>query len=110
MIPVLNFSDYMIIAVLIGLFGGGSRYAIGRLDPLGKLNARKLDALIKHFNIPAPTISTLGALSPEVRKLAGEGRTLDAIKAYRAETGAGLKEAKIAVDDYLIQTRATASH
>ena len=105
MTTVLNFDDYIIIAVLIGFFSGGTRYALERLDPLGKLNARKLDAIIKHFNISAPAISAPGALSPEVREHVIEGRTLDAIKEYRAETGASLREAKSAIDEHLNQAR-----
>lgn len=99
MTSVLNFNDYVIIAVLIGIFGGGTRYALGRLDPLGRSNARKLDAIIKHLGIAMPAVSAPCALSPEVQKLAAAGHTIDAIKEYRGETGAGLKEAQSAVDD-----------
>jgi hypothetical protein len=106
MTTVLNLSDYIIIAGLIGVFGG-IRYLRGQVDPLGKANARKLDAIIEYFNIPVQAVSRPGALSPEVQKLASEGRVLDAIKEYRDETGAGLKEAKSAVDDYLSQAHVT---
>lgn len=36
----------------------------------------------------------------ESRRLVAEGRTIQAIKVYREHTGAGLKEAKDAIDQY----------
>lgn len=39
-------------------------------------------------------------LNPEVRRLLDEGRHVSAIRAYREATGAGLREAKEAVDRY----------
>lgn len=63
----------------------------------------KLDAIIKHFGIefasrdPAEAAS----LSTEARGLADRGKKILAIKVHRQETGAGLREAKLAVDAYL---------
>jgi large subunit ribosomal protein L7/L12 len=45
---------------------------------------------------PAPEPSL--DLSPRVRELIAAGREIEAIKAYREETGVGLAEAKQAVD------------
>jgi ribosomal protein L7/L12 len=42
----------------------------------------------KHLGDPAPEISS------EVLDLVQQGKTIDAIKMYRLETGAGLREAK----------------
>lgn len=39
-------------------------------------------------------------LTPEVRRLVGESRLIHAIKEYRRVTGAGLVEAKRAIDEY----------
>lgn len=43
---------------------------------------------------------TRPGLTPEVRLLVAQGEHIRAIKAYRQETGAGLKEAKDAIDAY----------
>ena len=39
-------------------------------------------------------------LTPEVRRLVAEDRTIEAIKQYRKATGAGLIDAKRAVEEY----------
>lgn len=39
-------------------------------------------------------------LTPEVRRLVAEDRTIEAIKQYRRATGAGLIDAKRAVEEY----------
>lgn len=39
-------------------------------------------------------------ITPEVRSLVAQGKTIAAIKAYRIETGAGLKDAKDAIDAF----------
>ena len=59
---------------------------------------RKVDALLRHFAIdpasPPP--------SERVKELARDpARKIEAIKAYRAETGAGLAEAKEAVEAFI---------
>lgn len=62
---------------------------IGRLE-------RKLDLLGR------PQGAKPLKLSERVKQLAEEpGRKIEAIKAYREETGAGLKEAKDAVEEYM---------
>ena len=47
------------------------------------------------------------AVGPRVpdqsRRLVAEGRVIEAIKAYRVHTGAGLKEAKDAIDAYRVR-------
>ncbi|MGW5347848.1 hypothetical protein [Streptomyces sp. HUAS TT3] len=55
---------------------------------------RRLGLLLDHLGIEEPEPAGLDA----VRALLREGRTIEAIKAYRAATGAGLAEAKHAVD------------
>ena len=57
---------------------------------------RKLDRLLAHLGIdPHPP------LSDRVKELARAGHKIEAIKALRDETGAGLADAKTAVDSYL---------
>jgi hypothetical protein len=46
-----------------------------------------------------PMIAESSGLSPRVEALIASGRKIEAIKAYREETGVGLKEAKEAVDN-----------
>jgi len=54
---------------------------------------RKLDTVLDHLGLemPAPHLR-------QVEALLAQGKTIQAIKAYREATGAGLKEAKEAVD------------
>lgn len=52
---------------------------------------RKLDLVIDHLGIVAPE-------DPEVVRHVDNGRTVEAVRAYRKQTGAGLLEAKQAVD------------
>jgi ribosomal protein L7/L12 len=52
---------------------------------------RKLDSIMDHLGIPAPEL-------PEVIRHVDNGRKVEAIRAYRQETGASLVEAKQAVD------------
>jgi ribosomal protein L7/L12 len=54
---------------------------------------RKLDALLKHSGVD---LSTLAAREAEA--LIRAGRKIEAIKLYRELTGAGLAEAKAAVE------------
>lgn len=43
---------------------------------------------------------TQPGITPEIRSLVAEGKHIPAIKAYREQTGAGLKEAKDAIDAF----------
>ena len=56
---------------------------------------RKLDLLIEHFGLESPS-----PFSPQVQAAIDEGNTILAIKRYREETGAGLREAKDFIDSY----------
>jgi ribosomal protein L7/L12 len=62
---------------------------------------RKLDLILAHLGIeyvePAPGDN----LSEQVRALADRGEKIQAIKTHRDLTGAGLAEAKRAVEAYL---------
>jgi ribosomal protein L7/L12 len=57
---------------------------------------RKLDKLLDHFQLEAADDGLA-----EVRQLAASGRKIEAIKKYRELTGAGLAEAKAAVEQGL---------
>ncbi|MGD9689353.1 MAG: hypothetical protein AB7K52_07910 [Phycisphaerales bacterium] len=54
---------------------------------------RKLDALLAHLQVPVE-----GDDFDDIRALIAEGRKIEAMKLYRERTGAGLAEAKDAVD------------
>jgi hypothetical protein len=66
----------------------------------------KLDRILNHLGLSAKDGSAGGGLSAGAKALADEGRKLDAIKLHRQETGAGLAEAKQAVDEYLAEISA----
>jgi hypothetical protein len=54
---------------------------------------RKLDALLDHLGVEVPEPHL-----QQVEAMLRQGKTVQAIKAYREATGAGLREAKDAVD------------
>jgi ribosomal protein L7/L12 len=54
---------------------------------------RKLDAVLDHLGVEVPEPHL-----QRVEALVGQGKTIQAIKAYREATGADLREAKEAVD------------
>jgi ribosomal protein L7/L12 len=61
---------------------------------------RKLDRILSQLGI-APDDESVTGLSDAVRRLADAGKKVEAIKAYRDETGAGLREAKEIIDGYM---------
>jgi ribosomal protein L7/L12 len=56
---------------------------------------QKVDAILKHLGI-----EWKDQVSERVKELARAGKKIEAIKMYREETGAGLKEAKDAVEAF----------
>jgi ribosomal protein L7/L12 len=64
-----------------------------KLDARADVLQRRLDAIAKHLNV-----KTEPAIPPEILGLLQAGRKIEAIKAYRQATGAGLAEAKTAVE------------
>ena len=103
MLAVLEFQDFVMIAVLLAMFAGGSAYA--SLDKKAQSQLRRLeskvDAIIHHLGIEYPDQSIVDGLSAKVRQLADEGDKIPAIWAHREDTGVGLKEAKAAVEAYI---------
>ena len=63
---------------------------VARLD-------RKLNLILKYLNLD---LGQGSGLSERVIELALSGQKIQAIKAYREETGAGLADAKNAVEDW----------
>lgn len=72
-----------------------------RLRALSRLEA-KLDVLLKHHGI---RFDPYAEVPPPVLDALRRGKKIDAIKEYRAATGAGLQEAKDFVEE--VQRRAS---
>jgi hypothetical protein len=73
----------------MGLFGlnDGDAARLARIE-------RKLDALLAQLNVAVP-----GDDMDDIRDLVAAGKKIAAIKEYRARTGAGLAEAKKAIEE-----------
>ncbi|MGW4323430.1 ribosomal protein L7/L12 [Streptomyces sp. NPDC004684] len=81
----------LVLGSVAGLAGNGGR--LTRADRRLARIEHKLDLILDHLDLREedPRLD-------EVAGLARAGRTIEAIKTYREITGAGLKEAKDAVD------------
>ena len=94
MFAVLELSDFALIAVLILLIGAMTV----ALKPRDKARLfrleQKLDMLLQHAGIKVPQSS----LPPAAAEALRNGDKIKAIKHYRDATGAGLAEAKDAVE------------
>ncbi|WP_205751771.1 hypothetical protein [Cryptosporangium phraense] len=116
MIAVYGFNggmDYALLVALgiavvgIGLITVSSAGRDRREVRLGRQLAvveRKLDAVIEHLGVEVGE-----PVYPEVEEHLDEGATVAAIKAYRERTGAGLLEAKTAVDQRIREREAATS-
>ena len=99
---VLEFTDFAIIAAIVAVLAGGAAAARSLFGPADRDRLarveQKLDLLLTHAGLDytPPAKSTWQALADE-----GPARKIAAIKVYREETGAGLAEAKRAVEEYL---------
>jgi hypothetical protein len=74
---------------MFGIFHDADAELLARLKRL----EHKVDLILDKLGIEDTT-----GPSDRVRRLAAEGRKIEAIKAYREEMGGGLKEAKDAVE------------
>lgn len=83
------------------LFGSGAAELAGLSARLERVE-RKLDALLEQLGIAPEDVVPDPVSDPrfgEVRELVAAGRKIEAIKVYRELTGAGLFDAKVAVDE-----------
>ena len=76
----------------MGLFSGHNPELAARLARV----ERKLDAIMTSLGIALESDGM-----DDIRALASAGKKIEAIRLYRARTGAGLAEAKAAVDSGL---------
>ena len=82
------------LLTLLALFGIGSvENRISRADRRAARIEHNLDLILGHLGLTEPE-----PWSDEVNALVRDGKKIQAIKVYREATGAGLKEAKDAVD------------
>jgi ribosomal protein L7/L12 len=86
----------------MALFGSSDSDLQHRVDMLERRVAA-LEQALRHAGVEKPPAgplagSTDGWISAEVRELAASGKTINAIKLLRDQTGLGLKEAKDAVE------------
>lgn len=87
-----------LVALVVFLLGALCSYWWDMSARLGRIE-RKLNALLRHHGVD-PTQGL--PLSDRVKQLAADpARKIQAIKAYREETGAGLAEAKEAVEAFI---------
>lgn len=63
--------------------------------------ARVINKLTEQLRMAGIEIDDPKAVSAEERRVAQSGKAIEAIKMYRERTGAGLKEAKDAIDTVL---------
>ena len=96
MFAALDLSDYVIVAILILLFSGGTAVVLKPRDKrqLNRLEG-KVDALLRHAGL---TTEASVELPPDVLDAIRAGNKIEAIRLYRAATGIGLAEAKDAVE------------
>ena len=102
MFAILEIPDYIILILMFLLFTGSSAYAALRPRERARIfrMERKLDAIIKHLAID---VAQIDEVSDAVKRLADEGKKIEAIKLHREQTGVGLRDAKDDVEAYLEQ-------
>lgn len=103
---VLAAGDYLILSVLLFVIGRATAMLVRDDGAVAAQNGRKLDSIIKFLNVPELPTSRPGQLTEAVRACVDKGQTVDAIRLYRIETGAGVKEAKGSIDSYRARPQA----
>ena len=88
------FSLILVVLVTVVWVGSaGAQRQVARVERRLDRTERKLDAIMTHLGITEAEPDL-----PEVHAFLRDGKKIQAIKAYRERTGAGLKEAKDAVE------------
>ncbi|MEO0807351.1 MAG: ribosomal protein L7/L12 [Cyanobacteria bacterium J06643_4] len=95
----LLYLGLLTLVVSVTMLGFSSR--VGRLESKISRVERGLTLLMENANLEMPSL-----LSERVKQIAkNPKRKIEAIRAYREETGAGLKEAKEAVEEFMSRDR-----
>jgi ribosomal protein L7/L12 len=104
-LAILELSDYLTLSLIVLVSVGAAAAARSAFRPSDAARLRRLEAkvdLILHHLGLEYTEPTPDGLSPEVKALADDPSTkIRAIALHREQTGAGLKEAKDAVEAYI---------
>ena len=104
MFAMLEFLDFVAIAVIFAVVGGTRAYILYKPSDAARLRRleAKVDLILKHLSLEYKDPATPGGLSEDVKTLADEpARKIAAIKLHREQTGLGLKDAKDAVEAYI---------
>ncbi|MEU4221040.1 hypothetical protein [Actinoplanes sp. NPDC026623] len=96
---IVPFIVFLPLMLILALVAGGRRPTVDRKTLRLASVERKLDLIMAHLEIREPEPGIPG---PVLRELLA-GRKLLAIQRYREATGAGLKEAKDAVELFVRQ-------
>jgi hypothetical protein len=91
---LVPFAALLPLLLLVLVVVGGRRDTVDREGRRLAAVERKLDLIMAHLGIQEPEPVVPGAVLQELLA----GRKIQAIKEYRKATGAGLKEAKDAVE------------
>ena len=107
MLAVLEFSNCATLAVIVMGVAGASLAAASIFNPSDVARLRRLeekvDMILQVLGLEYREPATVGGLSEEVRALADDpAQKIQAIKLHREQTGLGLKEAKDAVEAYIV--------
>jgi ribosomal protein L7/L12 len=97
----LELWDFVFIGIMILVLSGGSAATVTRLQSTDRRRLKRMEAKIDQLmNAQGLTVPDLG--DEDWQKLALDpSKKIAAIKAYREATGAGLAEAKDAVEKYI---------
>jgi hypothetical protein len=99
----LDFSDIIVIALIVTFLGGSAASRLFQPSDSARLRRleAKLNLILEHLGLEYKDPATQG-LSSEVKILADDpARKIAAIRLYREQTGQGLKAAKEAVEAYI---------
>ena len=105
MLAVLDVMDLFWIWLIVIIFAGAGKAAFSFFKPADVARIRrlesKIDLILQHLGLKYEDPAIHG-LSEEVKALADDpSNKIRAIKLHRQQTGAGLKEAKDAVEAYM---------
>jgi Ribosomal protein L7/L12 C-terminal domain len=105
MLAVLDFGDLWRISLIVVVLAGAGGAASSFFRPSDGARMRRLEAkidlILQHLGLEYEDPAARG-LSEEVKALAEDpAKKISAIKLHREQTGAGLREAKDAVEAYM---------